>query len=132
MTWEPVGRAAVAWGVSWTTRPWPQATSRCPGTWPSALQMMSSTFRAQTSLGRRPTSPSSRRMALSRTPATVVRSGARSSRSYWAGEMVPGGGACCREACRLAASSGRPAWRASWRRALHSSRSDADDNPPPP
>jgi hypothetical protein len=67
-----------------------QATSSCAGTWPSPLQMMSPRCRAHTSLGRRPTSPSSRRMAVSRTPAGVVRSGSHSSRSYWAGAMVSG------------------------------------------
>jgi hypothetical protein len=71
-------------------------------------------------------------MARSRTPSGVPESGAASSRSYWSGEMVSGGGECCREACRLEASSGRPTWRTSWRRALHSCRSDAGDNPRPP
>jgi hypothetical protein len=60
-----------------------------------------------------------------------LRVGMRSSRSYWSGVMVSGGGAWCREARRLVANSGWPAWRTSWRRTLHSSRNDAGDKPRP-
>jgi hypothetical protein len=124
-------RAAVAWSVSATTRPRPQPI----WSW----------------TGARPSTPHGCRRAAGRTPHADG-GGRRPAAAGWPGRALwPGsqrrarpavahtgqgrwfscGDACCWEVCRLAASSGWPAWRTSWRRALHSSRSDAGDNPRP-
>jgi hypothetical protein len=82
MMWQPAGQGGGRLGGELDNPTLAPATSSCTGSWPSPPQMMSPRCRTHTSLGRRPTSPGSRRMALSRRPTGVVRSGSRSSRSY--------------------------------------------------
>lgn len=111
MMWEPAGQGGDRLRGELDHPTLAQATSSCKAPGRRHSIPCSPISGAHTSLGRRPTSPSSRRMALSRRPKGVVRSGSRSSRSYWEGEMVTGGGSNG-SGCRSTTSGSCPRARA--------------------